>query len=67
MACSTLNYEIKDRILTLNLNWPQVLNTFSVTMDEELALAFNAAMARAIASCCRCQPDKTAHKTFRVT
>ena len=59
MACSTLNYEIKDRILTLNLNWPQVLNTFSVTMGEELALAFNAAMARAIASCCRCQPDKT--------
>lgn len=46
MACSTLNYEIKGRILTLNLNWPQVLNTFSVTMGEELALAFNAAMAR---------------------
>jgi enoyl-CoA hydratase/carnithine racemase len=67
MACSTLNYEIKDRILTPNLNWPQVLNTFSVTMGEELVLAFNAAIARPIASCCRCQPEKIAHKTFRVT
>ena len=67
MACSTLNYEIKDRILTLNLNWPQVLNTFSVTMGEELALAFNAAMARAVASCCRCLSDVSVCETNRGT
>ena len=45
MDYSTLNYEIKDRILTLTLNRPRVLNAFSITMGEELVLAFNAASA----------------------
>jgi len=45
MDYSTLSYEIKDRILTLTLNRPRVLNAFSITMGEELVLAFNAASA----------------------
>ena len=43
MAYSTLQYDIEDRILTLTLNRPEVLNAFSVTMAEELVQAFNAA------------------------
>jgi enoyl-CoA hydratase/carnithine racemase len=43
VAYSTLQYDIEDRILTLTLNRPEVLNAFSVTMAEELVQAFNAA------------------------
>ena len=39
MAYSTLQYDIEDRILTLTLNRPEVLNAFSVTMAEELVQA----------------------------
>ena len=43
MSYTTLRYEVSDKILTLTLNRPEVLNAFSLTMAEELVSAFNRA------------------------
>ena len=43
MTYSTLDYQVKDRILTITLNRPDKLNAFTVTMANELIDAFNSA------------------------
>jgi enoyl-CoA hydratase/carnithine racemase len=43
MSYNTLRYEITDNILTLTLNRPDQLNSFTVEMAEELIHAFNRA------------------------
>jgi len=43
MDYKTINYEIKDQILTITLNRPDVLNAFDVAMAEELVNAFQEA------------------------
>src|SRR3954452_12205315 len=43
MAYETIKYEIDEQILTITLNWPDKLNTFNVTMQQELIDAFDAA------------------------
>ena len=43
MTYSTLDYQIRDRILTITLNRPDKLNAFTVTMANELIDAFNSA------------------------
>lgn len=45
MHFNTLRYEIDDRILTLTLNRPEQLNSFTVEMADELIAAFRAADA----------------------
>jgi len=40
MSFETLDYDIDDRILTITLNRPKQLNTFTVTMANELVDAF---------------------------
>lgn len=43
MNYTTLDYRVKDRILTLTLNRPDQLNAFTVEMANELVHAFNRA------------------------
>ena len=43
MPYQTLSYEVADNILTLTLNRPDALNSFTVEMAEELIAAFNRA------------------------
>tara|TARA_R110002072_G_scaffold170552_2_gene324236 strand:- start:180254 stop:181132 length:879 start_codon:yes stop_codon:yes gene_type:complete len=43
LTYSTLDYQVKDRILTITLNRPDKLNAFTVTMANELIDAFNSA------------------------
>jgi enoyl-CoA hydratase/carnithine racemase len=43
MPYQTLSYEVADHILTLTLNRPDALNSFTVEMAEELIAAFNRA------------------------
>ena len=43
MAYNTLRYEVADNILTLTLNRPEHLNSFTVEMANELIEAFNRA------------------------
>ena len=43
MSYNTLRYEVADNILTLTLNRPDALNSFTVEMAEELIAAFNRA------------------------
>ncbi len=43
MDFSTLNWQLKDRVLTLTLQRPKFLNAFTVEMAHELITAFNAA------------------------
>ena len=43
MPFETIRYEIADRILTITLNRPEQLNAFTVTMAEELIMAFGQA------------------------
>ncbi|MBD2858230.1 crotonase/enoyl-CoA hydratase family protein [Spongiibacter sp. KMU-158] len=43
MTYSTINYEVKDRILTITLNRPDNLNAFTVEMADELEEAFKRA------------------------
>jgi len=45
MAYNTINYDIADNILTITLNRPQQLNSFTVEMANELIDAFNSASA----------------------
>ncbi|MFT7002235.1 MAG: enoyl-CoA hydratase/carnithine racemase, partial [Spirosomataceae bacterium] len=40
MKYNTLLYEVKERILTLTLNRPEVMNSFTVEMANELVNAF---------------------------
>ncbi|NNC54237.1 MAG: crotonase/enoyl-CoA hydratase family protein [Pseudomonadales bacterium] len=43
MSYSTLKYEVADKILTLTLNRPDEMNSFTVEMHEELIAAYNRA------------------------
>ena len=43
MTYNTLRYEVADNILTLTLNRPEHLNSFTVEMANELIEAFNRA------------------------
>lgn len=43
MSYNTLDYQVKDYILTLTLNRPEQLNAFTVEMSQELISAFNRA------------------------
>jgi len=43
MSYNTLRYEVADKILTLTLNRPEQLNSFTVAMAHELIDAFNRA------------------------
>ncbi|MFB0947004.1 MAG: enoyl-CoA hydratase/carnithine racemase [Spirosomataceae bacterium] len=43
MKYNTLLYEVKERILTLTLNRPEVMNSFTVEMANELVNAFETA------------------------
>src|SRR5262245_41644731 len=43
MNYQTLDYSVTDRILTLTLNRPDALNSFTLTMAEELIEAFTRA------------------------
>ncbi len=43
MPYKTLSYDVADNILTLTLNRPEALNSFTVEMAEELIAAFNRA------------------------
>jgi len=43
MDYTTLRYEVWDRILTLTLNRPEAMNSFTLEMHEELIHAFNRA------------------------
>ncbi|NND38785.1 MAG: crotonase/enoyl-CoA hydratase family protein [Pseudomonadales bacterium] len=43
MAYNTLKYEVADKILTLTLNRPEEMNSFTVEMHEELIAAYNRA------------------------
>jgi enoyl-CoA hydratase/carnithine racemase len=45
MAYNTISYDIADNILTLTLNRPEQLNSFTVEMADELVDAFNRASA----------------------
>ena len=45
MTYNTLRYEVADNILTLTLNRPEQLNSFTVEMANELIAAFNRASA----------------------
>src|SRR5690349_3537251 len=45
MTYETLLYEVADGILTLTLNRPDQLNAFTVTMANELEIAFTRASA----------------------
>ena len=45
MTYNTLRYEVADNILTLTLNRPEQLNSFTVEMANELVAAFNRASA----------------------
>jgi enoyl-CoA hydratase/carnithine racemase len=45
MAYETLDYAVEDGILTLTLNRPDALNSFTVTMAEELIAAYGRASA----------------------
>jgi enoyl-CoA hydratase/carnithine racemase len=45
MNYNTLNYQVKDFILTLTLNRPEQLNAFTVEMAQELVHAFDRASA----------------------
>ncbi|MCF7549828.1 crotonase/enoyl-CoA hydratase family protein [Pseudonocardia sp. WMMC193] len=45
MAYETLDYAVEDGILTLTLNRPAALNSFTVTMAEELIAAYGRASA----------------------
>ncbi|SDF23669.1 crotonase/enoyl-CoA hydratase family protein [Pseudonocardia oroxyli] len=45
MAYETLDYAVEDGILTLTLNRPAALNSFTVTMAEELIAAYERASA----------------------
>ncbi|MFM2418585.1 MAG: hypothetical protein RL385_4562, partial [Pseudomonadota bacterium] len=40
MSYTTLDYRVEDRILTLTLNRPEQLNSFTVEMANELVDAF---------------------------
>ena len=43
MSYNTIKYDIKDYILTITLNRPEALNSFTVEMANELIHAFNSA------------------------
>ena len=43
MGFSTIDYTVKDRILTITLNRPEQMNAFTVEMSKELIAAFNQA------------------------
>ncbi len=43
MTYTTLRYDVQDRILTLTLNRPELLNAFTVEMSHELVHAFRRA------------------------
>ena len=43
MAYNTIKYQIDEKILTLTLNRPENLNSFTVEMAQELIDAFNRA------------------------
>lgn len=43
MNCNTIKYEVSDYILTLTLNRPDALNSFTVEMAQELVAAFEKA------------------------
>lgn len=43
MSFNTIRYEVSDQILTITLNRPEQLNSFTVEMAEELTTAFNQA------------------------
>ncbi len=43
MAFNTISYEVSDQILTITLNRPEQLNSFTVEMAEELTSAFTQA------------------------
>jgi 2-(1,2-epoxy-1,2-dihydrophenyl)acetyl-CoA isomerase len=43
MSFETILYEKKDRVLTISLNRPEVLNAFTVTMGQEVLQAFHQA------------------------
>ena len=45
MNYNTLDYQVKDYVLTLTLNRPEQLNAFTVEMSQELISAFNRASA----------------------
>jgi enoyl-CoA hydratase/carnithine racemase len=45
MNYNTLNYQVKDFILTLTLNRPEQLNAFTIEMAQELVHAFDRASA----------------------
>lgn len=45
MTYNTLDYQVKDYVLTLTLNRPEQLNAFTVEMSQELISAFNRASA----------------------
>jgi enoyl-CoA hydratase/carnithine racemase len=45
MTYNTLRYEVADNILTITLNRPEQLNSFTVEMANELIAAFNRASA----------------------
>jgi 2-(1,2-epoxy-1,2-dihydrophenyl)acetyl-CoA isomerase len=43
MSFETILYETKDRVATVTLNRPEVLNAFTITMGEEMLRAFHQA------------------------
>ncbi len=43
MSYQTIRYEVEDHILTLTLNRPEAMNSFTLTMHQELVDAFNQA------------------------
>lgn len=45
MSYNTINYEVEDRILTLTLNRPEILNAFNTDMLSEMLDAFDRADA----------------------
>ena len=45
MAFTTISYDVVDRILTITLDRPDAMNSFTVTMAEELVTAFERASA----------------------
>ena len=43
MSYSTIKYDVSEKILTLTLNRPEQLNSFTIEMANELVDAFNRA------------------------